>query len=231
MMTKCIPVIVLMSCVCLGCFPGATVTKNPTRWNKGIRYYRPKPYLFIQPIAAETKVTTETQEDATAVPPKKATKTTEARTGVSDRFVEIKLQWLPDFSEEYAIKVHSGFGTNTTNITLENGWNLTAINQTLDSQTDENITAVSKLIDSVASGVAGANKNLDGRAETAKAPDIVVRATDIPLGYYESVIAVDPCGKKQLYGWRYVGFMPYGGCPVRHQVWTVNVAVMIASTV
>jgi hypothetical protein len=41
-----------------------------------------------------------------------------------------------------------------------------------------------------------------------------VLATNIPFGFYEAVIARDPHGRKQLYGWRYIGFMPFQACPV-----------------
>jgi len=38
---------------------------------------------------------------------------------------------------------------------------------------------------------------------------------DAPFGYYESVFWHDACGKKHLYGWRYIGFMPFNSCPVQ----------------
>jgi hypothetical protein len=41
-----------------------------------------------------------------------------------------------------------------------------------------------------------------------------VRASNVPLGFYEAVLARDPQGRKQLYGWRYVGFQPFNGCPL-----------------
>jgi hypothetical protein len=40
-----------------------------------------------------------------------------------------------------------------------------------------------------------------------------VRATNVPLGYYESVLGRDARGRKRLYGFRYVGFLPYAHCP------------------
>jgi hypothetical protein len=36
----------------------------------------------------------------------------------------------------------------------------------------------------------------------------------VPLGYYESVIEPGPDGRKRMYGWRYVGFVPYANCPI-----------------
>ena len=43
---------------------------------------------------------------------------------------------------------------------------------------------------------------------------IVDTRPDVPLGFYEPIIATDPQGHKSLFGWRYVGFMPFSGCPV-----------------
>jgi hypothetical protein len=42
----------------------------------------------------------------------------------------------------------------------------------------------------------------------------VVAATNVPIGYYESVISKDACGKKRLFGFRYLGFLPFSPCPV-----------------
>jgi hypothetical protein len=129
---------------------------------------------------------------------------------LSDRFVQIKLEYLPDFSEEYSITVRPGLGTNNTKITLKDGWNLTQLDQDLDSQVDENVKAIAELAKSVGSIATSASPEV-GRAA---GPDIfVVPAANIPLGYYESVIGRDPCGRKQMYGWRYVGFAPFNGCP------------------
>jgi hypothetical protein len=37
----------------------------------------------------------------------------------------------------------------------------------------------------------------------------------VPVGYYESVVGPDPySGKKQLYRFRYVGFIPFATCPI-----------------
>ena len=47
------------------------------------------------------------------------------------------------------------------------------------------------------------------REERRREPQGRILATNIPFGFYEAVIARDPKGKKQLYGWRYVGFMPF----------------------
>ncbi|OHB80010.1 MAG: hypothetical protein A2W31_11085 [Planctomycetes bacterium RBG_16_64_10] len=162
--------------ICAACTT-TTVTKNPDDCDRGIRYYRPKPYLLIQPTDHH-----------------------------SDEFVTITLQYLPDFSEEYSIRVRAGLGSNQTNIALADGWNLTQIDQKLDSQFDETIKAVADLIKSVPIPTAAP-------ARGAGEPKIVVRATNVPLGFYESVIAPGADGKKRLCGWRYVGFHPFASCP------------------
>ncbi len=168
--------------VSAGCLPRTFVRKNPAEHDRGIRYYRPKPYLAIRPHVT--------------------------RDGIpSDEFVDITLEYLPDFSEEYSIHVRSGLGINETSIALDQGWNLTAINMRLDSQTDENIEAVGNL----ARGIGSAATALTQQDGTAK--QFAVRATNVPMGYYEAVLG-NYRGSKQLYGFRYVGFFPYASCPL-----------------
>lgn len=168
----------------VGCAPRIRVTANPTAETNGIRYYRPKPYLKIVP--AEIQIA----KDASRVEP---------------GLVTITLEYLPDFTEEYAIDVRPGLGVADVSLTLEDGWNLTEINQELDSQTDENLSAAGDLI-----------KAVSGLVPTAgDSPEIqfTVPATDVPLGFYESVIGRGPDGRKRLYGFRYLGFLPYQSCP------------------
>ena len=43
---------------------------------------------------------------------------------------------------------------------------------------------------------------------------MAVRASNVPLGLYEAVVSTGPDCKKRLYGFRYVGFMPYAACPL-----------------
>lgn len=170
-----------------GCAPRVRVTANPQTDAQGIRYYRPKPYLKVVP--AEIQIA----KDASQIEP---------------GLVKITLEYLPDFSEEYAIDVRPGLGIADVSIKLEDGWNLTQINQKLDSQTDDHISAAGDLIKAVSGLVPTA-------AEATGVPDIefTVPATDVPLGYYESVIGRAPDGRKQLYGFRYLGFLPYQPCP------------------
>lgn len=173
-MTRVLLAILLMG-ASTGCMPRTVVRQNPGPHDKGVRYYRPKPYLLIQPTLNK-----------------------------EDRYVTISMEYLPDFSEEYSINVRTGLGINNTTIKLENGWNLTEINQQLDSNVDDNIKAVSELIKSASSFTPTAGKTAT----------MVVEATNVPLGYYESVISRGPDGRKRLYGWRYVGFAPFAPCPI-----------------
>ncbi len=163
----------------VGCLPSTRVIKNPGPDDSGVRFYRPKPYLFVQPMV-----------DRTGTP--------------VDGFVTIDTVTLPDFSEEYSIQIRSGFGTNETRVTLADGWRLEGLNVDLDSSTDENLEAVADLVGLVPTLTSGR----DGEGGTP------VRASNVPLGYYEAVISRGPDCQKRLYGFRYVGFMPYAACPL-----------------
>lgn len=191
-----------------GCTPSTVVRKNPGDFDRGIRFYRPKPYLLIAPAGGNVTVK-ETEKGG------ESSKETVTTTGNSDRFVSIRLEYLPDFSEEYSISVRPGFGVNNTEITLTDGWNLTAVNQQLDSQTDENVAAAAELVGAIsqafgATGSSGIKTNNDQFSGGSR--PVVVKATNVPLGYYEAILS-DYNGKKRLYGWRYVGFAPYLQCP------------------
>lgn len=177
-----------------GCTPRVRVRQSPGPKDTGIRYYRPKPYLRIEPassVVAEGKKITQTP---------------------SDEFVSISMEYLPDFSEEYSIEVCPGLGSANVTVGLTDGWNLTSVNQTLDSQFDENVKAVAELA-KAASGFIPSS-GLDQGAPQGSTQKFVVASTNVPIGYYESVISKDACGKKRLYGWRYIGFLPYSTCPI-----------------
>lgn len=183
----------------IGCTPRTVVTKDPGPFAKGIRYYRPKPYLLISPFYPQFETGTNGEVIEWSEP--------------SPEYVNIELQWLPDFSEEYALNVRTGLGFANVSVTLEDGWKLTGLNQKLDSQFDENITAIANLIKSAAPkglvAAPSAAANQQGEAVTAS-----VRASNVPLGYYEAILGTDPGGRKQIYGWRYLGFAPYETCPL-----------------
>ena len=121
------------------------------------------------------------------------------------RLVRISLAYLPDFSEEYSIDVRSGLGIANVGIKLEDGWNLTEINQELDSQTDENTKALAEcLLTAVGDVVPTASKG-----ENLATASFTVPARNVPIGFYESIIGLDSRGCKRLYGFRYVGFVPF----------------------
>lgn len=162
----------VLICLQTGCvLPRTRVLKNPGEDFEGLRYYRPKPYLLIGPSEKNPKT------------------------------VDIVLQYLPDYEEEYGIQIRSGLGINDTTVELVNGWQLKSLNAETDSQFAKNLTAITGL----ASAIPG---NMD--AEFA----FEVKAQDVPFGYYESVIGVDGNGNRRMYGWRYVGFAPFAACPI-----------------
>jgi hypothetical protein len=167
----------------LGCAPRVIVRQSPGAEDEGIRYYRPKPYLLVTPLEKDT--------------------------AASPDYVSIKLEYLPDFSEEYSIDVRPGLGLADVSVSLEDGWNLVSINQKLDSQTDENIKATAELLKSVG-GLAVPTSGLQSTGH----PVAQVPAHNVPLGYYEGVIGKNRYGKKQLFGFRYIGFLPFQACPI-----------------
>lgn len=171
-----------------GCMPRVIVRSHPRADDRGIRFYRPKPYLKVEP--AEVAVD---KNQSSIVP----------------GLVRISLVYLPDFSEEYAIDVRSGLGIANVGIKLQDGWNLTEISQELDSQTDENAKALASLLTSVGEVIPTA-----GGATNQSAPSFTVPARNVPLGFYESILGRDGRGCKRLYGFRYVGFIPFSGCPL-----------------
>jgi hypothetical protein len=117
-------------------------------------------------------------------------------------YVSIETTTLPDYSEEYSIHVRSGLGSNHTSITLQDGWNLTHLNVETDSNIDANLKALAEIVEAVPTG-----------GDIESATRVGVRGINVPLGLYEAVISNDGCTKR-LYGFRYVGFMPFSGCPV-----------------
>ena len=220
---------------------------------KGVRYYRPKPYLFItgeiasagadkepvmrvfQDSPIDVKVA-EKPTNASKIalasakePPEIAEDDPRLTQGGGDKGIDrkvaidsptvqkisMKLEYLPDFSEEYAINLKPGLGSGKFDFKLENGWNLTSLNAETDQQTDEIIGSIGSLVGAALPlfGKA-ANKSADKRVQNTSECPPTIYGSNVPFGFYEAVIACDPHGRKQLYGWRYVGFMPFQSCPV-----------------
>lgn len=144
------------------------VQKAPRPDDTGIRFYRPKPYLYIGPSDQKDQVT-------------------------------MHIEYLPDYSEEYSIRMNPGLGTTKLTVALEHGWNLTSVNAETDQKYAEILGSAAQL-----AGVA---------VKTVQ----VAADSDVPLGYYEAVLATNECGHKELMGWRYVGIVA-AGCPVTASV-------------
>lgn len=178
----------LLCLLASGCTPRVIVRAHPQPDDRGIRFYRPKPYLKVEP--AEVAI----EKNQTSIVP---------------GLVRISLAYLPDFSEEYAIDVRAGLGIANVGIKLQDGWNLTEISQQLDSQTDENTKAFASLLSAVGDVIPTSN-NGDRNAT----PSFTVPSRNVPIGFYESIIGLDARGCKRLYGFRYVGFVPFSACPL-----------------
>jgi hypothetical protein len=175
----------------VGCHPGIQIHKNPRDCDTGIRYYRPKPYLLITagPVSSDTKSAEHQPSEVGHSGP----------SNPHENKLTMQLQYLPDFSEEYSINFRPGLmGTAEVSVSLDDGWNLKAINQKSDNKVPETISALGSLAQSVVH-----------TSQAAISPCPATASVDIPLGYYESVISRGPDGRKRLYGWRYVGFMPF----------------------
>lgn len=170
-----------------GC-ASTTVRQNPGEHDHGFRFYRPKPYLFVQPAGGPAA-------DADA-----------------PDYVSIDWMMLPDFSEQYSIHARAGLGINESKITLADGWNLTQVDYSIDSRTDENIKSIGGLIKAAATVLGKSSAPVPPAAE--RIAGALVPAHNVPFGFYEAVIDRDPSGTKRLYGFRYLGFMPYGPCPI-----------------
>ncbi len=165
----------LLTILLTGC-ASTTVVKNPSCDDDGIRFYRPKQYLLIEPAAAAGHV-------------------------------KITTTVLPDYNEEYSIHINAGLGTNNTTVILTDGWNLGEMTVDVDSRATELIGAVTN-----AAQVAGGLGDSGAKAATP-AVDMTIPARGVPMGLYEAVVGRDGCGRRQLFGWRYIGFMPFAQCP------------------
>lgn len=202
-------VAVLVAVTAVGCAM-TEVKKNPGPHTRGVRFYRPKPYLLIEPLSKQTVL------DETPVQNGVVTRTVAETAGK----LRMKLEWLPDFTEEYAIQPRTGVGRNATTVTLTDGWRLDKVTVKLDSQATEVVKAMAGLLGTEPKLLQGLGKPGGGSGDTSpgaaesKDEGLVVSGHEVPLGYYESVIGCGPDGKRRLYGWRYVGFAPFANCPI-----------------
>lgn len=222
-------VLLLAVLCCSGC-ARVVVNKDPGPHDKGIRFYRPKPYLFIGPGgSAEAAKPAEKKDklDAELVPMDAAAAANSEHLKMLSELAEIKklvsveapkptmavtmkIEYLPDYSEEYSIRATPGLGRSKLNVQLQNGWNLNSV----DAETDQKYA---EIIGSMAQ-LAGNLKPFLDTPMHAKAEE------NVPLGYYEAVIAVNECGRKEMMGWRYVGFMPHLACPPKANVYRDHIS-------
>ncbi len=144
-------------CLCVTVVTGCAsvkVVRNPGEGDNGVRFYRPKPYLLVTPA------------DPTG------------------RLVNMKLEYLPDFNEEYSAHIQG-----KASVALKDGWNLVGVN-TKEAPKDK--------------------EEPPAKIEDIKLPNAVVNASNVPIGYYESVYGFAG-ERKFLQGWRYIGMTVLGG--------------------
>lgn len=222
------------------------VKKDPGYDDKGFRYYRPKPYLFItpgtssgggggggantfsiqqgKPLEIKTGQTGNAAEiaqagyqlsdtDADVTDANTFQKLSAPGAPQAPSKISIDLVYMPDFAEEYSVELKPGLGIGELSMELEDGWKLTSVGIKTDQQVDEIISSVAEVVEAGGGLLAPrGDATSDGGAPVGPHG---IYATNVPFGFYEAVIACDPCGRKQLYGWRYVGFMPFQSCPTQ----------------
>lgn len=184
--------LVVLPVLAAGC-ASVTVTKDPGPEDTGVRYYLPKPYLKLE--QAKIKVA-DSETEYTPLP----------------EMVAITFEMLPDYSEEYSVHVRAGVGINNTVLKLDKGWQLKEINCDIQSNFSQNVTEVANAIKAMPFP---APKQTESTDSGGKRLAHCAAAHNVPLGYYESVFTPGDCGKRQLLGWRYVGFAPFVGCPIQ----------------
>lgn len=219
---------VVLLAAAVGC-TRVVVHKDPGPHDHGFRYWRPKPYLFIGPLAPDEKKPAGdaggsggdqgVRRDTTEIGADGKPKVTHVET-VSSIKIAMQIKYLPDYNEEYSVKLKAGIGIGKLDIKLEDGWNLTSVGVQTDQQLPQLITAFGSLLSAATGGGAKGKVTKEGTfvidtQYTSKDLYIIDTRPDVPLGFYEPIIATDPHGKKSLFGWRYVGFMPFAGCPVQ----------------
>jgi len=165
----------------IGC-ASTVVKKNPGPHDHGVRYWRPKPYMMIEPAGEFS---------------------------ADQNMLKLSIKYLPDYNEEYSIHVRAGVGTNKTGFKLDQGWNLTEMAIDVDSKTNENISAVGDFLGKAAPLLKGGSGPV---TQVAKEQSMLAYGKHVPMGLYESVVTCGPDGVKRLCGWRYVGFAPFAGC-------------------
>jgi len=183
-MKKCIVVLGLIVCLMLsGCSSTVTAVKLTEDGEKGIPYYLPKPYLMITRNLGSIKpVTTKTVEekiDGAKKTTKTETKTEYKRVAGDGDNVFFQIIYLPDLAEKYGIRMKSGSGTLETDISLEDGWNLTGINMKADTKTAETLQGIGSIVEGVGGAISAAMPGVGPTGTTPK--KVEVRLYEIKL--------------------------------------------------
>lgn len=61
-------------------------------------------------------------------------------------YCQTTVKWLPDYSREYEIEPHYWLGTVSLKPTLSDGWNLTALDSSVDTKIPEMVTAMTGVL-------------------------------------------------------------------------------------
>lgn len=150
--------IVVASILLVGSLPAGCASVKAIRGGDGIPFYPSKPYLVVtknlptlpSTATVKKKTVTTTKPDGTTVVEED---TEQPATPTSDTSYSFQIVYLPDLANRYGIKIDSGLGSATANVTLEQGWRLASINATADSKAAENLTALGSMVGAVASSV------------------------------------------------------------------------------
>ncbi|HEY2069947.1 MAG TPA: hypothetical protein VGG48_10370 [Rhizomicrobium sp.] len=168
--------IALAGCASVTSIPLNANGTRATGQEEGIRYYKPKPYLLITELPETTaKPTTNTDggsgkkkaagtsggnksgsgddssdsdtKDSTATTNTPSTGTADTSFSASMASYSVKLIYLPDYSHPMALQTSTGlFGTVSIGPTLQDGWMLTGMSQSVDSGTSGALSSIASLV-------------------------------------------------------------------------------------
>lgn len=125
----------------------------------GVRFYRPAPHVWLTQDAAPVKLNVIVNEKTVVTKENGGTttaKSTATLPASPTKIYSARLVMLPDYSQEYIIQWSAGAGSVKPKFTLTDGWNLASFTSEIDSQVEENISALSGAVKNVAAAAAGA---------------------------------------------------------------------------
>jgi hypothetical protein len=159
------------------------VNGRPSGEAEGVRYYLPKPYLLVMNLAGASGGGGESPPPGQTVDPKTGQPIGPGAPGggdnssgqsgggggsaapsasgdtsymAADSHTVAKLIYLPDYSHPMAITEFPGlFGSASVNVSLQDGWMLTALQGSGDSKTAETLTALASLASAIGGTVTG----------------------------------------------------------------------------